>query len=220
MPYESESEAFHKSKKLKEQERLKQGFKPTGFPPSPPASPAKGAPAFCSFKGRKPILERQLNMEADKIAIREGVRLPSPPPRCNICEGNSHISENCWSVNPWICPEWFLRKWIKRASPTTRHPSRAVKANWPPIYIDRLRYNVVSHSYHYLLTVLEKRQELAGIMERQELADQPTSEPTNPHSPIVSNPSNLNSPEIVQSKRTRFKIVATLRDFQTVLENL
>ena len=94
-----------------------------------------------------------------------------------------------------------------------------MKANWPPIYIDRLRYNVVSHSYHYLLTVLEKRQELAGIMERQELADQPTSEPTNPHSPIVSNPSNLNSPEIVQSKRTRFKIVATLRDFQTVLEN-
>ena len=62
MTYESESEAFHKSKKLKEQERLEQGFKPTGFPPSPPASPAKGAPAFCSFKGRKPILEQQLNM--------------------------------------------------------------------------------------------------------------------------------------------------------------
>ena len=78
----------------------------------------------------------------------------------------------------------------------------------------------MSHSYHYLLTVLEKRQELAGIMEQQELADQPTSEPTNPHSPIISNPSNLNFPEIVQSKHTRFKIVTPLRDFQTVLENL
>ena len=57
-------------------------------------------------------------------------------------------------------------------------------------------------------------------MEQQELADQPTSKPTNPHSPIISNPSNLNFPEIVQSKHTRFKIVTPLRDFQTVLENL
>ena len=140
-------------------------------------------------------------MEADKIAIREGVRLPPPAPRCNFCERNSHIPANYWSVNPWICPEWFLRIWIKRASPKTRHPSRAVKANWPPIYLDRLK-------------------KLAGIMEQQELADQPTSEPTNPHSPIISNPSNLNFPEIVQSKHTRVKIVTPLRDFQTVLENL
>ena len=50
MPDESESEAFHKSKKLKEQERLKQGFKPTGFPPSPPASPTKGHQLFVLSK--------------------------------------------------------------------------------------------------------------------------------------------------------------------------
>ena len=69
--------------------------------------------------------------------------------------------------------------------------------------MDRITYDeVVSHSYHYLLTVLEKPQELAEMTDRQELADQPTSKPTNPHSPIVSDPSNPNSQEFVRSKRT------------------
>ena len=50
MTYESESEAFHKSRKLIEQERLERDFKPTDFPPSLSASPAKGAPAFLFFQ--------------------------------------------------------------------------------------------------------------------------------------------------------------------------
>ena len=46
MPYESASEALAKKRKYEQLERLEQGCKPTGFPPTPVSSPKKGAPAF------------------------------------------------------------------------------------------------------------------------------------------------------------------------------
>jgi hypothetical protein len=47
-------------KEYEQLERLEQGFKPTGFPPTPVSSPKKGAPAFSSFQGQMAILERKL----------------------------------------------------------------------------------------------------------------------------------------------------------------
>ena len=128
MPYESVSEALAKKRKYEQLERLEQGFKPTGFPPTPVSSPKKGAPAFSSFQGQMAILQRKLQEHV------------GPPPRspdsfrCNICVSDSHTPSNCWFRNPWMCPEWYHKKWINSVSPRVRHPSRTAREN---------------HSWHY-----------------------------------------------------------------------
>ena len=121
---------LHKKKRQQKQlEREKQGFVPTGFPPTPVSSPKKGAKAVCSsFTATKAYLKQTLKAEADKM---NGLEPKKPrPPRCHYCLRDSHLPNNCWSVDPWRCPEWFLRKWIKNVRPTPREPSRATLQSW------------------------------------------------------------------------------------------
>ena len=175
MPYESASEALAKKRKYEQLERLEQGFKPTGFPPTPVSSPKKGAPAFSSFQGQMAILERKLQEHV------------GPPPRsldsfrCNICVSDSHTPNKCWSTNPWMCPEWYLKKWINSVSPRVRHPSRTARENhsWRYWVNHIIKDEVWCHSWHYLSTVYDKRQELKTEAEEQIQRQEEPAEPIN-----------------------------------------
>ena len=157
---------LHKKKKQQKQlEREKQGFVPTGFPPTPVSSPKKGAKAVCSsFTATKAYLKQTLKAEADKM---NGLEPKKPrPPRCHYCLRDSHLPNNCWSVDPWRCPEWFLRKWIQNVRPTPREPSRGTIESWGEgNWAKNIQYEVLHHEFHYLVTVLEKRIELGTACE-------------------------------------------------------
>ena len=198
MPYESFLESRQKARKKKELERFNEGFAPTGLPQTPVSSPLKGAKRVSNYTGQMQILQSRLQKIKEK---EEGFKPESY--LCSYCLSNTHSPNNCWSVNPWICPEWFLKKWIKSVQPSVRHPSKATWKSWgEDWYKHIIQDEVFHHEFHYLVTVLEKRTELATAEQREEEAQRQEVVMESPKTPPPT-------------KRTRFVTVMSLSDFKT-----
>ena len=166
---------------------------------------------FSSFQGQMAILERKLQEHV------------GPPPRsldsfrCNICVSDSHTPNNCWSRNPWMCPEWYLKKWINSVSPRVRHPSTTARENhsWRYWVNHIIKDEVWCHSWHYLSTVYDKRQELKTEAEEQIQRQEEPAEPIN-RPQLCDDKASPHSP---QHRRTRFRIVTRISDIVHIANN-